>query len=685
MEGIKLNVRLVFLAAVVLCAVVIVSVRLYGLQIVSGDSFRAQSERSIARTVSVPAARGEIVDRYGRPLVTNRLCYNISIDFSRLPKDMENETILELLELCGEYGFEHEDTLPITTPPYLFLSSATQQQQSRFEKYAEKQGWGKDLAPHEYMQRLRELYKIEGYSEPQSREIAGVRYELDLRGVLNLSAYVFSEDVDIALVSALRERGLPGIMVDTAAARVYRTQFAAHILGRVGPIFEEEYQELKEKGYKMDESVGKDGMEKALEEYLHGTAGRRLEETNLAGKVTNVMYSEPPQPGDNCMLTIDIRLQEVAERSLAALVPRLREEGTRTPTLGGYDAQGASVVAVDVKTGEVLCMASYPTYSLSTFSQDFRDLNEDPLKPMYNRAIAGTYAPGSTFKMVTSVAALEEGIITPKTRILDRGVYMYYAPSYTPKCLLYRSSGGSHGNITVSDALKVSCNYFFYEVGRLLTIDRLDTYAKMFGLGEKSGIELEGEQAGILAGPEDRARRNIVRWQGGDTLQMAIGQSDNSFTPLQIANYVATFSNGGTHYVPHLLKSVKSYDYGDTRLDVLPEVSGVVPMKKETFDTVMQGMLSVSEEGTAANVFRNYPIKVGSKTGSAQTGVTGQSANGVFVAFAPFDDPEIAIAVIVERGGSGNRIAPVARDIFDAYFRIGASMEETIPENTLLR
>lgn len=685
MEGIKLNLRLALLGLLVMCGVVVVSVRLYGLQIVSGDSYRAQSERSIARTVSVPAARGEIVDRYGRPLVTNRLCYNITIDASRLPKDGENQTILDLIELCDKFGFGHSDTLPITSPPYLFLSAPTEQQQSRLEKFAAKMEWKDGMEPHEYMDELKKLFKIEGFSEQDARAVAGVRYELALRGVLNINAYIFSEDVDIGLVSALRERGLPGVSVDTAAARVYRTQFAAHILGRVGPIFEEEYASLKDKGYKMDEYVGKDGMEKALEQHLHGKAGRRLEETNLAGKVTNVMYSEPPQPGDNCMLTLDIRLQEVAERSLGALLPRLREEGKKTPSLGGYDAQGGAVVAIDVRTGDILCMASYPTYSLASFSQDFKALNEDPLRPMYNRAIAGTYAPGSTFKIVPSVAALEEGIITPKTRILDKGIYMYYAPSYTPRCLLYRSTGGSHGNITVAEALKVSCNYFFYEIGRLLTIDRLDEYAGKFGLGEVAGIELDGEQAGILAGPEERARRDIGRWQGGDTIQMAIGQSDNAFTPLQIANYIATFSNGGTHYVPHLLKSVKSYDYNDTRMDVKPQAKGEVGMKKETYETVLQGMFSVSEEGTAANVFRNYPVKVGSKTGSAQTGVTGQSANGVFVAFAPLDSPEIAIAVVVERGGSGNRIAPVARDIFDAYFRIGASMEEALPENQLLR
>lgn len=682
MEGAKLNFRLSLLGLMIVAFVFVSGGRLYNMQVVNGDQYLKQSERRIARTRTVPASRGEILDRYGRPLVVNRLSYTLSLDPTLVRKSELNGVIERLIEACRKEGQAYTDTLPVSdAPPYTLKEDLTDQQESRYGRYLKEKGLA-GKTPAEVMEYLYGLYGIDPAGDGAlSRAVAGVRYEMELRELFyNIPAYVFAEDVDINLVAVIREQDIPGVNVDCVPIREYKTQYAAHILGRTGPIFEEEYAELKGKGYAMDAVIGKDGMEKALEDWLRGTDGKQTVETNTAGKITNVIDTVLPEPGKNCVLTIDLRLQEAAERSLAENIPRLIAEGNQK--WGGFDAKGGGVAVIQVKTGEILALASYPSFNLATFNTDYKKLNEDPLKPMYNRAIQGIYAPGSTFKMCTAVAALETGAITPKTKILDKGIYMYYAPSYTPQCGLYRSSGRTHGNINVVEALRVSCNYFFYETGRLTGIDAIDKYAALLGLGQPTGIELP-ESSGILAGPAYSKSKGAT-WYPGNTIAAAIGQSDNAFTPLQLADYVATLVNGGTRYKAHLLKSVKTYDYGETVAEEEPETLDTVPMSDVTRKTVLEGMREVAESGTASNVFGNYPVKVGAKTGSAQV-TNNVSDNGVFVAFAPFDDPEIAVAVVVEHGGQGNRVAPIARDIFDAYFGQGGALESVDAENTLRR
>ena len=682
MEGTKLYFRIGILGLILLSVVFIFAASLYNLQIINGDSYLKQSERTIYKTESVSASRGEILDRNGRELVTNRLSYSVGIDITLLKQGDANAVLLSLVSAFNSVDQSYNDTLPIVedSASFSFLENPASQQESRFARYAEEKGLvGKDAS--QVMAFFREEFEIgSGYTDEQARLIAGVRYELQLRELFtNIPAYTFAEDIDIGLVSVIKEQNFTGITVDTVPIREYSTVYAAHILGRVGPIFENEYAELKEQGYSLNAIIGKDGAEKAFETYLRGQDGKRTIETNTSGKITNVIDTVQAQPGDNIMLTIDLSLQEVAEKSLASNIQQL--QASQIEENGSADAEGGSVVVLDIHTGEILAMASYPTYNLSAYSRDYNDLLSNELNPLLNRATMGTYAPGSTFKMVTAVGSLEEEVITPSTRILDRGVYMYYAPSYTPMCYLYRDYGRTHGNINVSDALRVSCNYFFYDVGRRLGIENIDEYAKAFGLGEPTGVEIP-EYTGTLAGPEFSESVGAV-WYPGNTLAAAIGQSDNAFTPLQLASYVATLANGGTRYRCHLLMSVKSYDYRQTILDVEPEALSAVSMSDTTWNAVMQGMLEVTETGTAAGYFNSYSIKVGAKTGSAQVG--SGIANGVFVAFAPFDDPEIAIAIVVEHAGTGGSTAPIARDIFDAYFLQASSLESVSRTNALLR
>ena len=324
-------------------------------------------------------------------------------------------------------------------------------------------------------------------------------------------------------------------------------------------------------------------------------------------------------------------------------------------------------MVIDIATGDVLAEASYPTYDLSRFNELFNELNADERTPMLNRAVSGIYSPGSIFKMVTSVAGLELGIITPETVIEDTGVYRFYQ-DYQPSCWLYSASRMTHGDETVVTALRDSCNIFFFDVGRRIGIEQLAEYARAFGFGEYTGIELSGESRGYVASPESKRKLEGRPWVNGDTLAAAIGQSSNLFTPLQMANYIATLANGGTRYETHLLKYVCASDYSSVLSATQSVIAGRVEMSEQTYQTVMEGMSEVTENGTAAGAFKNYRIHVGGKTGSAQ--VSSGTANSVFAAFAPFDEPEIAVVVVVEHGGSGNRIAPIARSIFDAYFAL---------------
>ena len=341
---------------------------------------------------------------------------------------------------------------------------------------------------------------------------------------------------------------------------------------------------------------------------------------------------------------------------------------------------------IDVKNGEILALANYPTYHLATFNQDYDELAASELSPLLNRSIAGTYAPGSTFKVCTAVAGLETGAIDADTRIYDEGVYTYYK-GYHPKCWIYSSTGSGHGWEDVTGALQDSCNYFFFETGRLLGGEKLESYAKKFGLGEYTGLELSGEKKGRVAGPTARAAAqendpSLRDWSGGDTLQAAIGQGDNAYTPLQLANYCAAIATRGTQYEAHLLRSVKAYDYSETVYTKEAAVLNKIDAADSTWDLVQEGMEKVTgEDGPASSVFQNYPIKVAGKSGTAQ--VTGtERDNGIFISYAPVDDPQIAVCVVIEGGDSGNNVAPVVRDIYNAYFYSGTGSEDGTNNDT---
>ena len=647
---------------------------LYDAQILHGSENRARSISSNATSEVVPASRGIITDRNGKVLVSNRLAYTLVFDRSGFTDDASlNDAILRLIRLCQETGTAWNDTLPIAqTGSFL---RCTNDRSESFTQYLEKNKLTATAAGRQLIAEMRALYHVdESLSEKDARLVIGVRYELHSR-----DSYTFAEDVSSEVLSLITDGRYEGVSIRTASARVYNTTLAAHILGTIGPIWQEEwssnektgYVGYADKGYSMNDLVGKDGVEKAFEEYLRGTDGRRLITTDEDGKLTGELYTREPQPGGTVALTLDIDLQADVERALAQTITGMIDEDS--------NERGGAAAVVSVGSGEVLALASYPTYDLSTFNEDYEDLVADERLPMFNRATQGTYAPGSTFKMCTAVAALESGIITPSSIIQDRGIYTYYRDPQ-PMCWVYRQGGSTHGRINVTQAITVSCKYFLYEVGRLTGIRTLDSYASQFGLGQSTGIEI-GDSSGVLASPEWADSHNR-EWTDGQTITAAIGQSYNLFTPLQLANYIATLVGGGEHYQAHLLKNVKEYDNSRLLYVYDDEPLNTVEMSGSTVEAVTKGMHELTVSGGVAFAFRDCVVSAGAKTGSAQVGT--DIANGVFVAYAPYEDPEIAVAIVIEKGGSGAALATAAVEIINSWFS-HTDDGAAIGENTLLK
>ncbi len=734
---------------------------LYDLQINNGEAYRRQSQYKIAETETVEAGRGQILDRNGRVLVSDKAVYQVKLNTSLMGKAQErNDAILSLLQVARATGTQWEDTLPIsheapftftTDNPYYALTDNEDGTQSRtltrLGKLCVKMKWIQDptkdpepVSDEETVQKepgffdkLKSIFSggnsasnqsapqekeedtslptaeqllgrlclyfdlakqpegsqstalsqldLGGLGQDQVRDAAGVLYEQLLRtkGV-NQTAYRFAADVNIDFISRVKELSIPGVSIEATTTRQYHTTYAAHLLGRVAAIDPDEWTSYYktadidgdgEPDYQMNDTVGKEGAERAFENYLRGSSGVRALERNTSGKVVSETWLTDPKPGNNVVLTIDLDLQGTVEDVLANSIPKLASK----------EVQGAACVILDVNNGDVLASASYPTFSLAAYGQDIAKNGSDPLRPLFNRALLGTYPPGSTFKMVTAIAGLEEGIITPSTKILDKGAYTYY-PGTPPKCWIYRQHGTTHGLVNVSEAIKVSCNYFFFDVGRRLGIDRLVDYATRFGLGQKTGIELT-ERSGVMASREYTESLG-QKWYDGNTLSVAIGQENSAFTPIQLANYIATLVNGGTRYSTHLLKEVKASDFTSVEYSYQPQVLSTIDIQPKNLEAVKAGMLALTSDGSVSRYFQNLGVKVGAKTGSAQISAQTES-NAVFVCFAPYDKPEIAMAIVVEHGGSGSELGAMAADILSYYFSAKQTQDEVPTENTLTR
>lgn len=665
--------------------------RLYKLQAVGSDDTYITSEAdSMTYMTTVEAARGNILDRNGNILISNRASYDlVIINYVLFNSDSPNERLLSLLELCDSLGIEYQSHFPVSAErPYtVVLDGVSSTWQKYYRAFLANRDYDPDVSAQTLMKNLTAAYHIpDDWTAEQAYKVISVRYELELRSVegVGLENYTLATDVRAEDLAAIMELGVPGVIVQASTVREYHTDRAAHLLGTVGLMNAEEYEKYKQDGYAMNARVGKDGVEQAFESYLHGSSGRKYTTVSASGEVLSEYFTSVPEPGNNVELTIDISLQAVAEDALEDVILDLRENGVGQKH-EGKDAEGGAVVVQKVGTGEVLACASYPTYHIATFNQDFDELKNTEFDPLYNRALLAEYWPGSVYKMVTAIAAIDLADISEFYQITDLGVYDFYKDQgYSPKCYVWTSSAATHGTIDMREALQESCNYYFYEAGRLsynayfakTGQNPMDIVAKALGLGEKTGVELT-EYIGSRANAETKAEQYTgtdAGWYGADVIQAAIGQSDNKFTPMQICSYVAALANNGNRCKATFLSRVVSWDYQELVMQNEPVILSSWDMSDEAKDCISTGMQLVASEGTAAKYLADYPVRLACKTGTAQWGGNG-SDHASFVLYAPADDPEIAIAVYVEKGAQGGNLANVCIPILNAYFSTSGKYE----------
>ena len=627
-------------------------IRLMTMQIVEGESYRSYLTEGYSVTKTIEASRGDIVDRYGRSLAGNRVRYDITFDKNNIVKDSENSVILELISILEENGEEWIDNLPLSkTAPFEY--SGTESAQAKLRKHLDLADFA---SAEDVVFRLKEKYKLEEMSDEEFRKVAGVRYEMDRVGYNYMTPYTFAKDVSEVTINIISEHSyyFQGIEITESYEREYPNgDVAPHIIGITGIIYEEEYAELDKSVYGMNDIIGKSGLELAFESTLKGKDGKMKITYDAEGEIINEEIIEEAVPGATVVSTLDMDLQRVTYNALEKQILNLRN----TAEAGkGKESEGGVAVVIKVGTGEILAAANYPSYNLSTYYQDYAELVETDYNPLFNRAAEGTYAPGSTFKPVVATAALQLENITAKSTVNCEHVYTYFT-DYQPTCL------GHHGRINVRHALGYSCNIFFYEIGRIMGINNIRQYAYYYGLGEPTGIEIK-ERTGQVSNPDWAADRGI-NWYHGDVLQASIGQGYSLFSPIQMANYVATIANKGVRVNAHFVKSINSHDFSEVLYETPVEVLSDMGMTDYTYETVLSGMLQSSQDSSGF-VWGDFDIKVASKTGTPQT--TTKTVNSTFICFAPADDPEIAIAVVIEKGWQGYTAAPVAKEILQYYF-----------------
>ena len=672
--------------------------RLYDEQIIKTGGGSISNETTFTTLTRVKAARGEILDRNGNVLVSNRASYDLVLNhYVLVSAKGTNDYLYQLVKLCQELGIEYNEHFPISQErPFTYtLEEYNSAYQGYFQEYLEyMDGLDSDITAPLLIETLREVYGLPAeWSDEDARLVIGLRYELALRNcVPSMANYVFLNDVNQEEMAAIGELNIPGMNVEASTVREYQTKYAAHILGFVGAMSAEQWEYYKQfEEYSMDAQVGQAGFEAAFEEYLHGVDGWRMDTVNQDGTLVSSEYLVEPKAGSNVQVTIDIVLQGIAEESLAKHMEELRNN--ENPNADGADAEGAAVVAMDPNTGQVLVCASYPTYDPATYFENYNEILKDPLTPLFNRALDATYPPGSVYKPVMVVAAIDSGLINSATIIEDKGMFdPDNSPDnkydkFQPTCLTYSLLGYTHGAINASQALKVSCNYFFYELGDRIKLSIMDNTGKMLGLGESTGIELP-ESTGHRANAETKAELfdgENASWYQGDQILAAIGQSEHRFTPMQLCVYASTLATQGDRYRATFLNRIVSSDNRSLLKESQVELMSHLDISDEAYMSYMQGMCMVTQEsgGTAYSVFRDYPIQVAGKTGTAETDKEGKSDNGSFICIAPAYDPEITISVYGEQAGHGSSMAGVAKDILDSYFEVGSPADVNTYENQL--
>lgn len=671
---------------------------LFRIQVVHAEAYSTQKVALRASETTVPAARGEILDCNGVPLVTNEQVNAVVLDALYFPSTKEqekrNEILHALILLTEQAGVAWNDNLPL-----VFDQNGNIQYKENadsdiaFLKSREVLHLNSYATAQNCFDSLVEKFSLQSYGKEDARKIASVCYALKKISFSAANPFTFADEVPNDLAAKIKENSafFAGVDIRVTTRRSYTDgTVAPHILGVVGKLNAEEYtakktayeeatadetlsvgdrQTLSLRAYSMDDTIGKFGIESAMEDYLRGTNGILTTTTDAAGNKSSEITTAPID-GDAVVLTIDARFQKQVQAALASFIQQYRDKAS-IPAVG-------SAVVIDVKSGAVLACATYPSYDLSTYYADYSTLAADKSSPLWNRALLSTYEPGSTMKPAIALAGLEEGIVTESTKFRCTHIYTQF-PDTPFKCL------GYHGSIDVKEALNQSCNIYFYETGRLLGINKMNEYCTRFGLGQKTGVEIP-ESTGVLASIAYREAHGGI-WYPGDTVQAAIGQSDNLFTPIQLANYAATIANGGTHYQAHFVKSVKTADYRKTVLENTGTVLNETGISEKNIRIVKEGMLRL---GSRLSAFKDLPVTVAAKTGTAESkakvnGSIVEGLNGFMISFAPYEDPEIAVAVAIENLNSGSATAVLVSDIYKAYFNTAENYTAQQGYNTVLK
>ena len=658
---------------------IILIVQLFNLQIVHGAKYREESNTRLTRESVLEADRGEILDRSGNVLVSSSQKFNLELYKSKIDTDTLNESILKIIQVLEKYDVSYTDSFPININPFGYTISDTS-----LSNWKKNNNIDSDATAEEAFYKFKDKYKIKNEDITEVRKIIAIRYAIVKEGYSSTKALTIAKDIPREAIAEFSEKGddFPGINIAVQPVRQYKEgTLASHILGYASKISDTEYQQKKDI-YNQNDIIGKTGIEYLLEEYLKGKDGIKQIDMAVDGTITAEVVEKEAVSGSNVVLTIDSKLQKIAEEALKDNIEKIKSGGFGK----AYEAKGGSCVVMNVKTGEVLAMASYPDYNPQSFangisSEEWKSYSENKSYPLLNKAIQSAYEPGSIFKMVTAIAGLESGNITLTERINDTGQYIKYGEKRN--CWYYTDYHTGHGPLNVIGAIEKSCNYFFYETADRMGIDTLDKYASYFGLGKKTGIELPSEVSGTLASKEYVKSINSS-WNPGDTINAAIGQGYNRFTPLQMTKYISMIANGGNNVDVSIIKTIQNSDgtevskeeinkFVNEKLGLTEENNENINLNKDYINAVKEGMKSVTsgESGTAYVRFKDFNIKVGGKTGSAEAGKDSNGkdiVNAWFAAFAPYDDPEIAVVVMVENGGHGNYTAEAVRNIMAEYF-----------------
>lgn len=672
---------------------IILLVQLFNLQIVKGQEYREQSNTRLTRESVLKAARGNILDRTGNPIVSNSMGFRLDLYKTKVDNQTLNDTILKIINILEKNGDKYADNLPIKVQPFAFTS----QDDEYVKNWKKKNKIDENASAEDCFYILKKKYEIQSDDINEARKIMAIRYEISQNGYSSTKAVEICSNLSRASSLELSEKNtdFAGIDIVTEPIISYTSgSLASHILGTVGKIKQEELNG-KEDTYTMNDIIGKTGIQYVFEDLLKGKNGIRQIDMDIEGTVTGEYIAKEAIAGSDVVLTIDSNVQAITEKALKDNIIKISTGGFSSRS----DADAGAVVVMNVKTGEILAMASYPDYEPQLFVNGISNEKYEEYSKgsaLFNRTISGTYAPGSIFKMVTAIAGLESGVINTKTTINDTGVYPY---AHRPVCWYYTEYGRGHGYLNVSQAIKHSCNYFFYEVGNRIGIDTLEKYAKYFGLGKKTNVELPSEATGVVASRK-RADEENRTWYLGETLSASIGQSYNNFTPIQMAKYISMLANGGKNIDVTLVKTVidsNGYQMSKQEIDEYvnkklnlksDEENSNLNISQDNLKAILEGMKGVTSEsgGTAYSTFSKFNVEVAGKTGTAQVG---NKTNGWFAGFAPYDDPEIAIVVVVENVTHGGYTAEVAKDIFAEYFGMNAEeieeSQEAIPSVQVIR